>query len=124
MAHIAQMMMEQYTQCTREDNKPSLVRLTIPDTKNFELKGHILKMLKETHCYEKDNKDNYQHVDEVLEIDDYFNNLGVTKDVIMLRILVTMFKDTTRCWLKSLTPGTITTLDSLKDKIIHQFSPP
>lgn len=90
----------------------------------FELKGHLLNMLTETLFYEKDNKDAYQPIDEVLESVDYFNAPGVIKDAIILRILPITFKDAARSWLKSLLLGTITTWNNLKEQFIQQCNPP
>lgn len=51
---------------------------------NFELKGHILNMLKDITFSGKDHKDVYKHINKVHEVADYFNIPNVTKDALML----------------------------------------
>lgn len=103
------MTMEQYTQRARDRTGPGLVRLPIPEATNFELKGKFINMHKETPFYRKDKEDAYQDIDEVLEITNYFDIVGVNKDALMLRILPITFKDAATRWLKSLPAGTIIT---------------
>lgn len=65
-------------------------------------------MLKEIPFFGKNHKDMYKHIDEVLDIANYFNTPIVTKDTMMIRMLPITLKDTTMDWLKSLPPGAIT----------------
>lgn len=99
-----------------EDNAPGLVRPEVPVAKNFELKSHILNMLQDIPFFGKDHEDAFKHIDEVLEIADYFSILNVTKDAVMLRAA----KD----WLKYLQSRTITTCANLREQFTQQFSPP
>lgn len=66
MEYIMTMTMEEYNRRMWEDNVHGLVRPKIMATKNFELKGHILNMLKDIPFSEKDHEHAYKHIDEVL----------------------------------------------------------
>lgn len=41
-------------------------------------------MLKDTTFFEKDHEDVYKHIDELLEIADYFNYPNIIRDEVML----------------------------------------
>lgn len=98
----------------REDNRPGIVRHEIPVATIFELKGHILNMLKDIPFFKKAHKDAYKHIDEVIEITDYFNIPNVKKDEMMLRLLPITLKDASKTWLKSLPLRAITTCANLR----------
>lgn len=72
------------------ENKPSLALPEIPTTANFELKVHILAMLKDIPFFGKDHEDAFKHIDEVLYIANYFNVLNVNRDAVLLRMLLVM----------------------------------
>lgn len=93
----------------RENNEHGLVRPQIPTTTNFELKGHILNVLKHIPFFGKDHEEAYKHIDEVVEISYYFNFPNMMIDAVMLRILPITLKDVTKDWLRPLPPGTIMT---------------
>ncbi|CAI9289840.1 unnamed protein product [Lactuca saligna] len=65
--------LEKYAIRTCEGTVSRLVRLVIPPTTNFKLKGQFLNMLKETSFFGKDHEHANKHSDEVIEIADYFN---------------------------------------------------
>lgn len=46
-----------------------------PASANFELKGQFIQLLKETPFFGKDEKDTGKHVDDFIEIVDYFYTL-------------------------------------------------
>ena len=69
-------------------------------TTPIELKGHILSMLRHIPFNGKADEDADDHVEEVLEIADYFKVPGVAEDAIMLRIFPITMKGAARKWLK------------------------
>lgn len=91
---------------------------------NFEHKGHILSMLKDIPFFGKNHEDAYKHIKKVLAIENYFNGLKVSKDVVLLRMIPITLKDAEKDRLESLAPGAITTWDSMKEEFIKQFTPP
>lgn len=80
------MRLEEYAIRTTENIRTRVVRPTIPNNTNFELKGHILHMLRDIPSNGNEDEDAHNHVDEVLEIADYFKVPGFQEDGIMLRI--------------------------------------
>lgn len=123
MVDTTTMTMEEYTKNMCESGS-GLVLPTIPNTINFELNGHILYPLKYILSYGKDHEDAYTHIDEVNDIADYFNILNVPRETVLLRMLPVTIKGTIKDLLKSLPPGTITTLAQMCEEFIHQFFPP
>lgn len=83
MGYITRMTMEEYNRWMHNENWSGLVPPEIPSATNFELKGHILNMLKDIPLYEKDHEDSYRHIDEVFDIANYFNVPHVTRDTVL-----------------------------------------
>ncbi|GJT09335.1 reverse transcriptase domain-containing protein [Tanacetum coccineum] len=77
------------------------------------------KLLKGT-----DDEDAYEHVRRVLEIADLFHFLGVTHDVVMLRVFPITLKGPTLRWINRLSAGLVTTWDLLEKAFIRQYCPP
>lgn len=100
------------------DNGPGLVPPEIPVATNFELNGHILSMLKDIPFSGKDYEDAFRHIDEVLDISNYFDVPNVSRDVLLLRMLLVTFTGDAKIWLKSLAPGTIRTWANLCEAFI------
>lgn len=131
MGDVAYLTLEEYAIYTPKDIGPGLVRPTIPPTTNFELKGQFPKYAKRiTFLWERSQRYK-QACRRVLEIVDYFNISRVTKDVVMLRMLLITFKYATKIQVKSLppgsiimSPGSIIMSDALKSKFLQQFNPP
>ena len=96
----------------RNDNGLGLVPLTVPATIGFELKVHILSTLKDIPFSGKDYEDSFNHINEVLEIANYFNVPNVTRDVLLRMICMTFTRDA-KIWLKLLAPRTSRTWDNL-----------
>lgn len=67
------MTMHKYIRRIHNDNGSSLVPPKIPAATKFELKGHILTMLKDIPLNGKDHEDAYGHIKDVLDIANYFN---------------------------------------------------
>lgn len=81
----------------------------IPATAIFELKGHILSLLKEIPFTRKDHEDAYKHLNEVNHIADNFNIPNVPHETVLLRMLPVTFKGAAKDWLKPLPPDAIPT---------------
>lgn len=79
MANIETMMMEEYNRRMQDSNRSGLVPPAILAATNFELKGHILCMLKDISFFGKNHKDACKHIDEVLEIENYLYILPWTR---------------------------------------------
>ena len=56
----------------------------IPATTTFELKRHILIVLKDIPFSGKDHEDAYNHLDEVNDIAGYFNIPNVPRESVLL----------------------------------------
>lgn len=87
MAGITTMTMEEYKRRIRNENDPGLVAPEFPVAKNFELKGHILSMLKDIPFFGKDHEDAFRHIDEVLHKSNYVIIPNVSRDPVLLRML-------------------------------------
>lgn len=118
MADILEMTMEEYKRRMHKDNDPSVIPPAIPVATNFEHKGHILAMVKDIPFSEKDYEDAFKHIDEVLDIENYFNARNVSIEAILLRTLPVTFTGDAKIWLKSLVPGTIRTWTNLREAFI------
>jgi len=124
MADIANMTLEEYATQTTQTFQMGVVRPTIPNNTNFELKGHILHMLREIPFNGNEYEDAHNHVDEVLEIADYVKVPGVSEDLIMLRIFPITKKGKEKKWLKSQPLTEMDTWAKMIAKFLKQFSPP
>ena len=104
---ITRMTMGDYKKRIREEYGPGLVPPEILSKRSFELKGHILSMLKDIPFAEREYEDAFKHIDEVKDIDKYFNVPNVPREVVLLRMLPVIFISETKVWLKSLALGSI-----------------
>lgn len=123
MANIAEMTMEEYKKWMR-DNRSGLVQPEIPNTTNFELKGHILSILKYIPFYRKVHKDAYRHIDKVNDITNYFNVPNVPPEMVLFGKLLVNFKGEEKDCLKALPCGSVTTWEKLRQEFIQQFNRP
>lgn len=92
MADIVDIPMGDYKKRIRDGTEPGLVQPAIPATANFELKGHILAQLKDIPFHGKEHEDACKHVEEVMDIADYFHMPNVPRDTVLLRMLPVTFK--------------------------------
>lgn len=118
------MTMGEYKKRFHYDKGPGLVPPEIPADRDFELKGHILLMLKDIPFSRKDYEDTFMHINQVLYISNYFNVANVSRDALLPRILPRTFTGDAKIWLKSLAPRIIRTWVNLCEAFIEQFSPP
>ncbi|GKA96126.1 hypothetical protein Tco_0818221 [Tanacetum coccineum] len=77
--------MEQYMSKTRGDYGSGVTRPTINQDNHFELKGQILKELRDNTLSGSEHEDANEHIEKVLEIVELFHISKVTQDQIMLR---------------------------------------
>lgn len=124
MADITTMTMEEYKRRMCNDNSTGFAPPTIPVVTSFELKGHILLMLKDIPFFGKDHEDAFRHIDKLLDITNYFKVPNVTRDAVLLRMLPVALTRDAKIWLQLLAPGTITTWTNLCNAFIEQFNPP
>lgn len=124
MEDITTMSMDEYKRHVRNDNRWGLDPPKIPTTTKFELPGHILGMLQDLPFYGKEYEDAFEHIEEVVEISNYFHIPNVSKDAVMLRLLPVTLKGEAKEWLRSLPIGAITTWADFKIEFINQFIPP
>ncbi|GJR65291.1 hypothetical protein Tco_0011356 [Tanacetum coccineum] len=83
---ISALTMEQYIALSPDDIKPGIVNPKIGDDVEFKINAKLIRELRCKLFAGTDNEDAYEHVYTVLEIVDLFHFLGVTHDVIMLRV--------------------------------------
>lgn len=124
MADIANMTLEEYATMNANADRTGVVCPTIPNNTNFELKGHILHMLRDIPFNGNADENAHDHMEEVLEIADYFKVPGVVEDAIMLRIFLITMKGAAKKWLKSQPSREMDTWAKVKAQFLKQFSPP
>ena len=107
------MKMDEYKRQMRYHNRTCLVPPEILEATNFRLKGHILSMIKDIPFYRKDHRDDYKHIDKVLDIVNYFNVPYVPCESALVRMLLVIFTVAAKKWLKSLPPRSIRTSTNL-----------
>ncbi|GKB96146.1 hypothetical protein Tco_0982283 [Tanacetum coccineum] len=78
--------MEQYLALTRANQTPGLVKPTIRNNVNFEIKCQFVRGLREETFSGNKNDDAHKHVEKGLDIISLFNIPGVTHDTVMLRV--------------------------------------
>ncbi|GJS38362.1 cysteine-rich receptor-like protein kinase [Tanacetum coccineum] len=70
------------------------------------------------------NEDAHDHIDRVLNIVSLFNILGVSKDVVLLRVFLFTLTRSAKRWVDRLTLGAVNTWDLLKKAFIQRYCPP
>ncbi|GJR87174.1 hypothetical protein Tco_0211185 [Tanacetum coccineum] len=78
--------MEQYMALIQDNIRPGRVKPEISNDVEFEINGNFMRELRRKLFKGADEEDVHEHVRRVLEIADLFHFLGVTYDVIMLRV--------------------------------------
>nr|GEX69560.1 putative reverse transcriptase domain-containing protein [Tanacetum cinerariifolium] len=96
--------MEQYLTLTRRNQEPGVVRPEIRDNVNFEIKSQFMRELREDTFSGNKNDDAHKHIEQVLDIVIFFNILGVTLDVAMLRVFPITLTGAAKKWVDKLTP--------------------
>ncbi|GKC41716.1 hypothetical protein Tco_1059438, partial [Tanacetum coccineum] len=106
---INTLTMEQYLALTRGNQAPSMVKLEIRGNVNFEIKSQFIRELREETFLGNINDDAHEHVERILDFISLFNILGVTHDIIMLRVFPITLTEAAKRWADRLPPGTINT---------------
>ncbi|GKD30781.1 hypothetical protein Tco_1241559, partial [Tanacetum coccineum] len=112
--------MEQYMSKTRADYGSGVFRPKIEDKDHFELKGQILKELRDNTFSGSDHEDMNEHIEKVLEIVDLFHIPNITQDQVMLRAFPISLNGAASCWLRNEPSGSITTWEDLKTTFLNK----
>ncbi|GJW46347.1 hypothetical protein Tco_0077993 [Tanacetum coccineum] len=115
--------MEQYMSKTRADYGSGVTRPKIDDKDHFELKGQLLKELRDNTFSSSDHEDANEHIEKVLEIIDLFHIPNITQDKIMLKAFPVSFTRAASHWLKNKPSGSIKTWEDLKTKFLRKYYP-
>ncbi|GJZ51698.1 uncharacterized mitochondrial protein-like protein [Tanacetum coccineum] len=121
---VSTLTIEQYLALSRENQAPGVVKPKIRDNVNFKIKSQFMRELREHNLSRNKNEDAHNHIDRVLSIVGLFNILGVSKDVVMLRVFPFTLTGSAKRWVDRLTPRTINTWDLLKKAFIQRYCPP
>ncbi|GJW61385.1 reverse transcriptase domain-containing protein [Tanacetum coccineum] len=116
--------MEQYLAWVQDDIRPGVVKPNIGNDVEFEINGNLMRELRRKLFKGTDDEDAHEHVRRVLEIADLFHFLGVTHDVVMLRVFPITLKRPALRWINRLSAGLVTTWDLLEKAFIRQYYPP
>ncbi|GKF27787.1 hypothetical protein Tco_0094129, partial [Tanacetum coccineum] len=116
--------MEQYLTLTRGNQTSGVVKPKIRSSVNFEIKSQFMRELREDTFTGNKKDDAHEHVKRILDIVSFFNILGVTHDVVMLRLFPITLTGTAKRWVDKLTSGTNNTWDLLKKACIQRYNPP
>ncbi|GJT98756.1 hypothetical protein Tco_1094274 [Tanacetum coccineum] len=116
--------MEQYLALSRDNQAPGVVKPEIGGNVNFEIKSQFMHELKEDTFSGNKDEDAHDHIDRVLSVVGLFNILGVSKDVVMLRVFPFTLTGAAKRWVDRLAPGTSNTWDLLKKAFIQMYCRP
>ncbi|GJU89146.1 hypothetical protein Tco_1301569 [Tanacetum coccineum] len=94
--------MEQYLALSRENQAPGVVKPVIEGNVNFKIKSQFMRELREDTFSGNKNEDAHNHIDRVFSIVGLFNILGVSKDVVMLRVFSFTLTGAVKRWLKDI----------------------
>ncbi|GJU66791.1 hypothetical protein Tco_1253050 [Tanacetum coccineum] len=116
--------MEQYLALTRGNQAPGVVEPENRGNVNFEIKSQFMWELKVDGFSGNKNDDAHEHVERVLYIVSLFNILGVSHDVVMLRVFPITLTGAAKRWVDRLPPQTVDSWDLLKKAFIQRYCPP
>lgn len=85
------MMMEEYKMRPGDDNRSGPVPPEILTATIFEIKGPNLSMLMNIPFSRQNYEDAFKHIDEVLDISNYFHVPKFSRDVVLLTMLLVTF---------------------------------
>lgn len=97
---LANLLIEEYTNRIKDVATPRLAHPVIPTTVNFELKGKFVHLLKENSFMGRDDEDEHQHVENMVETVDFFNIGGVNKYIATLRVFLATLQGATKTLVK------------------------
>nr|GEY85083.1 hypothetical protein [Tanacetum cinerariifolium] len=111
---INTLTMEQYLAWVQDKIRPGVVKPKIKNDVEFEININFMRELRRKLFKGTDDEDAYAHVQRVLKIADIFHFLGVTHDVVMLRVFPITPKGSALRWINRLSAGLVTTWDLLE----------
>ncbi|GJQ91227.1 hypothetical protein Tco_0002366, partial [Tanacetum coccineum] len=95
---IKTLTMEQYLALDHDDTSRGVRRPEIGRNVNFEIKGQLLRELRDNTFSRNENEDAHKHVGRILEIASLFNTPRVLGYAIMLQVLLlTLTGSVKRC---------------------------
>ncbi|GJT00417.1 hypothetical protein Tco_0821586 [Tanacetum coccineum] len=116
--------MEEYVCKTQGDHGSGVTSPKIDAKDHFELKGQILKELRDNNFSSSDHENANEHIEKVLKIVDLFHIPNITQDQIMLRAFPMSLIGAASHWLRNKPSGSITTWEDLKAKFLSKYCPP
>ncbi|GJT64315.1 hypothetical protein Tco_1015795 [Tanacetum coccineum] len=116
--------MQQYLALTRGNQTSGVVKPEIGGNVNFEIKSQFMRELREDTFFGNKNDVAHEHVERVLDIISLFNILGVSHDVVMLRIFPITLTGAAKRWVDRLPSGIVNSWDLLKKAFIQRYCPP
>ncbi|GKE25406.1 hypothetical protein Tco_1436918 [Tanacetum coccineum] len=90
--------MEQYLALARGNQASGVAKPEIGGNVNFEIKSQFMRELREDTFSGNKNNDDHEHVERVLDIVGLFNILGVSHDVVMLRVFPITLTGAAKRW--------------------------
>ncbi|GKB66860.1 hypothetical protein Tco_0928272 [Tanacetum coccineum] len=102
---INTLTLEQYLAWVQDDIRPGVVKPNIENDVEFEINGNLMRELRRKLFKGTDDEDAHEHVRRVFEIADLFHFLGVTHDVVMLRVFPITLKRPALRWINILLAG-------------------
>ncbi|GJU22379.1 hypothetical protein Tco_1155721 [Tanacetum coccineum] len=117
---IDALTMEQYLALTRGNQAWGMVKPSIRNNVNFEIKSQFMRKLREGTFLGNKNDEAHEHVEMVLDIVSLFNIPGVTHDAVMLCVFLITLIGATRRWFDMIPSGTINTWDLLGKAFIQR----
>ncbi|GKB79660.1 retrovirus-related pol polyprotein from transposon TNT 1-94 [Tanacetum coccineum] len=116
--------MDQYMSKTHEDCGSDVTWPKINADTHFELKGQLLKELRDNTFCGSEHEDANEHIEKVLEIVDLFHIPNITQDQIMLRAFHVSLTGAASRWLRIKPAGSILTWEVLKLNFLSKYCPP
>ncbi|GKB59244.1 protein kinase-like domain, concanavalin A-like lectin/glucanase domain protein [Tanacetum coccineum] len=83
-----------------------------------------MRELREDTSFENKNDDAHEHVKRVLDIVSLFNILGVSHDVVMLRVFSITLTGAAKRWVDRISHGIVDFWDLLKKAFFQRYCPP
>ncbi|GJY55601.1 RNA-directed DNA polymerase, eukaryota, nucleotide-binding alpha-beta plait domain protein [Tanacetum coccineum] len=116
--------MEQYLDWVQDDIRPGVVKPKIGNDVEFKINSNFISELRPKLFKGTDDEDAHEHARRVLEIADLFYFLGVTHDVVMLRMFPITLKGPALRWINKLSARLVTIWDLLEKAFIRKYYPP
>lgn len=112
--------MAEYTRSSISRMQSSIARPRV-EANNFKIKSNIIQMLQNNVQFDGlPDEDLNAHVRNFLKVCDIFKINGISKGTICLHLFPFFLRGKAKSWLKSLSLGSITSRDSLVEKILRE----